>query len=98
MKNTRRRNAKATTKPQVPAQDMEVEEWWQRELALLPKKTQRLKAALMMYGTWNIWKARNRCIFDQKLATPTKVLQEIKVEVNCRKSACGGSVILSFHV
>ena len=65
-------------------------EWWQKELAQLPKKVRRLKAAMMIYGAWNIWKARNRFIFDHKLATPGEVLQEIKSEVNCRKSACGG--------
>ena len=78
--------------------DHELEEWWQRELVQLPKKTRRLKAAMMIYGAWGIWKARNQCIFEHKRTTPAEVLQEIKMEVNCRKLACGGPVLPSDNV
>lgn len=40
---------------QVPAPGLEVEGWWECGLAQLPKKTRRLKPAIMIYGAWNIW-------------------------------------------
>jgi len=79
----------------VPAQGIEVADWWERELAQLPKKARRLKAALMIYGAWNIWKARNRRIFEQRTMTPAEVVQGIKEETNCRKMACGSPELTS---
>jgi len=31
-----------------PAQGIQITEWWEKELAQLPKKTRKLKAALMI--------------------------------------------------
>jgi hypothetical protein len=83
---------------QLPGYGLEVMEWWEKGLAHLPKKTRRLKAALMIYCAWNIWKARNRKVFDNKSLTPAEVLQEIKAEVHCRTLACGRSELSSFNV
>jgi len=54
----------------------------------LPKKTRKLKAAMMMYCAWNLWKERNRCVFKQKTKNPAEVMHEIKLEVETRKLAC----------
>jgi len=62
----------------------------QEELAKLPKKIRKLKAAMMIYTSWNIWKERNRRVFNQQIGSPVMVLQEIKREINDRKLACGG--------
>jgi len=80
------------TQPLVRAPDdsLEIIDWWEKELAYLPAKKRRLKAALLMYCAWNIWKERNRRVFDQVQKTPAEVMQEIKAEVNTRKLACGG--------
>lgn len=83
---------------QVPDQGGEIMDWWQKELAHLPRKTRRLKAAMLMYGAWNIWKARNGLFFYQKITTPREVLQEIKAEVATRKMACGKPELSDFHV
>jgi hypothetical protein len=83
---------------QMPAQGVKVLDWWQKELAQLPKNTRRLKAAMMIYAAWSIWKARNRCVFDHKLLTPTEVMQEIKVEAMCMKVACGAPELSSFNI
>ena len=81
-----------------PALGLEVKTWWEKELANLPKKNRRLKAAVMIYGAWNIWKARNKKIFEQKTLTPGEVLQEIKSEMLCRSVACGRPELSSFNV
>ncbi|PVH37097.1 hypothetical protein PAHAL_6G245400 [Panicum hallii] len=73
-----------------PQGGFEIIDWCQKELAQLPKKTRRTKAAFMMYGAWNIWKERNLRIFENKQGTPADVLHEIKMEVEARRLACGG--------
>jgi hypothetical protein len=74
----------------LPENGIEIVDWWQKELVQLPKKTRRLKAAMMMYCAWNLWKERNRRVFGQKVKNPAEVMQEIKLKVDTRKLACGG--------
>jgi hypothetical protein len=35
----------------------------------------------MIYTAWNIWKERNRRVFERKTATPKRILQLIKDEL-----------------
>ena len=79
---------------QVPANESDVLDWWHKPLAGLPKKLRRLKAAIMMYTSSNIWKARNRRVFDQLKLNVVQVFQEIKSEMFVRKMACGAPEIL----
>ena len=74
----------------TPQPGLQILDWWERELAKLPKKIRKLKAAMMIYTSWNIWKERNRRVFNQQIGSPVMVLQEIKREINDRKLACGG--------
>jgi hypothetical protein len=60
------------------------------ELAKLPKKTLKLKASMMIYSAWNIFKERNRRVFNQQAGSPIEVVRKIKGETNDRKLACGG--------
>jgi hypothetical protein len=46
----------------------------------------------MMYMAWNIWKERNRRIFDAKSTTSRRVLQLIQNEIVMRASACESAV------
>ena len=80
-----------------PAQLAELHDWWPKELTQLPKKTRRLKAAMMIYTAWNIWKARNRCVFENKLMSPADVMHEIKQEANYRNLAWGAPELSSFN-
>jgi hypothetical protein len=49
---------------------MRILDWWERELAKLPNKIRKLKAAMMIYTAWNIWKERNRRVFNQQVGSP----------------------------
>jgi hypothetical protein len=83
---------------QAPGQGLEVMNWWEKGLANLPKKKCRLKAALMIYCAWNIWKARNKRVFDNKILSPVEVFQESKAEAHCRTLACGRPELSLFNV
>ena len=75
---------------QSPQNGIQILDWWEKELAHLPKKIRKIKAATMMYCAWNLWKERNRRVFEQKIKSPAEVIQEIKHEVHTRKLACLG--------
>ena len=47
---------------------------------------------------WNIWKARNRRVFDNKILSPLDVFQEIKAEMHCKTSAYGKPELSLFNV
>jgi hypothetical protein len=79
---------------QVPA-DLEegIEDGWKRSLKFLPQVEKRSVVSIQMYTAWNLWKERNRRIFEQKLLQPLQVFQLIKEEVNLRRVACGAPVV-----
>jgi hypothetical protein len=45
-----------------------------------------------MHMAWNIWKERNRRVFEQFTARPTRILALIKEEVSLRITACAEAV------
>jgi len=75
---------------QVPAdQDEGVEAWWNRSMEHLNQAQKRSVAAILSYTTWNIWKERNRRVFQHKSLQPHQVVLLIKEEINLRRVACG---------
>lgn len=65
----------------APVVGMELEVWWNLSTRGLPKECKRQVVSLLMYTTWNIWKERNRCIFDGKSSSAKQVLNLIKEEI-----------------
>nr|TKV99375.1 hypothetical protein SEVIR_8G038900v2 [Setaria viridis] len=66
-----------------------IQEWWSITLAPLNAKQRRSVATILMYATWNIWKERNRRIFDNKTLWPDQVFRLIQNDILIRRRACG---------
>ena len=73
-----------------------IEDWWFQSLQNMPKDQRRTKAAVIMYTVWNLWKERNRRIFEAKEVQPLTVLQLVKEKANLRFRACGAPVVSQF--
>ena len=60
---------------QVPTnQDEGVEAWWNRSMEHLNQAQKHSVAAILSYTTWNIWKERNRRVFQHKSLQPHQVV------------------------
>jgi hypothetical protein len=57
-----------------PSPDICIEDWWRTSLTGLPEVQRRAKAAMLIYTTWNMWKERNRRIFEERNRCPVEVL------------------------
>lgn len=81
-----------------PQQGLQIMDWWE-ELVHLSKETRKIKAALLIYTAWNIWKEGNRRVFEQKVGSSLQIMMDIKNEINERKMACGKPELpFSFNV
>jgi hypothetical protein len=69
-----------------------LEDWWNSSTNSLPKDRRARVSAIIIYTTWNLWKERNRRVFNNKSSTPSHVLALIKEEVQLRRLACAGGV------
>jgi hypothetical protein len=74
---------------QVPSRTIRLEGWWNAAVSNKPKDEARLTAALVIYTAWNLWKERNRRVFEGVSESPTRLLARIKEEVQVRRLACG---------
>jgi len=70
-----------------PERGVELELWWTSSLQPIPKVQRRHVAALLMYTTWNIWKERNRRVFEGKTMTAPLVFNCILEEIGLRQAA-----------
>nr|TKV97308.1 hypothetical protein SEVIR_9G485500v2 [Setaria viridis] len=68
----------------VPNDDGEVERWWTRSLEPLNRRQGRSMAAYKILTAWNIWKERNRRVFEGKSQRPIQVFDMIQHEVKMR--------------
>jgi len=69
---------------------VELELWWTSSLQPIPKVQRRHVAALLMYTTWNIWKERNRRVFEGKTMTAPLVFNCILEEIGLWEAALRG--------
>ena len=75
---------------------MELELWWTSSLQPIPKDQRRHVAALLMYTTWNIWKERNKRVFEGKTMTTPLVFNCILEEIGLRQAALRVSSVALF--
>lgn len=66
------------------------EEWWNNNNNMMdiPADQKCIKAAVILYMIWSIWKERKRGISEQKQSYKTHVLLLIK-EMSLQNMACG---------
>ncbi|GJN13888.1 hypothetical protein PR202_gb00643 [Eleusine coracana subsp. coracana] len=50
--------------------DLDIKTWRNKTLAGVPKDEKRKRASIMIYTSWELWKERNRRIFQQQAAQP----------------------------
>nr|TKW29634.1 hypothetical protein SEVIR_3G408950v2 [Setaria viridis] len=77
----------------VPTADSNLQEWWANSITMVPKAKKRTVAAMLIYTTWNLWKERNRRIFEGVRCSLLQVFSLIKEEVALRQRACGAPMI-----
>jgi hypothetical protein len=73
----------------MPALNVSLEKWWNGSVRGRTKLQKRQIAALQMYMVWNLWKERNRRIFQGVFMAAPAVLHLIKQELKFRVSALG---------
>jgi hypothetical protein len=74
---------------QAPNPGSTLEEWWNTSMQGQSKEMGRQVAALLIYISLNLWKERNRRIFEGVTASPVRVLNLIKEEMKLRMVATG---------
>jgi hypothetical protein len=73
---------------QVPWRQVSLMHWWNSGLDSASSATKNRHATVRIYTTWNIWKERNRRVFDSIASTPHRVLQLVKDEMATGFTAC----------
>jgi hypothetical protein len=84
-----------------PITKLGIEDRWRSSLGALPIQLRRVKAAVLIYTLWNVWKKGNRRTFEAKEVSPLQVyrfffffLSSMQVyrfiheEMDLRKQAC----------
>ena len=61
--------------------------WWQQASLLTPKGDRKNFNGLVIYIVWNIWKERNRRIFQQVELTSLELASKIREDINSREQA-----------
>ena len=71
----------------------DIQDWWNQTLQPLKGKEKRSAAAVLMYATWNVWKERDRRIFESKALRADQVSELIKQDILLRRRACATPLI-----
>jgi len=65
----------------------DIRSWWEEVARKVPRSERRRLNGAVIYTFWNIWKERNRRIFDNKIETVPQVAARIKEDIEQRKRA-----------
>lgn len=66
----------------APSGDDQLPEWWLRARSRVPPSLSRALDSLVLLITWNLWKERNRRVFDKKQKQVTALLEQIGEEAD----------------
>jgi len=72
---------------QQNANPTHIKSWWEDVAAKAPRAERRRLNGVAIYTFWNIWKERNRRIFDNRSETVPQVAARIKEDIEQRKRA-----------
>jgi hypothetical protein len=73
----------------TPPAGADLQLWWNSTMHATPKELKRGLAAALIYTAWNLWKERNKRVFDHISSTPQRVFSLIKEDFKLRVLACG---------
>jgi len=68
-------------------QPTDIRSWWEEVTTKVPRSERRRLNGALIYTFWNVWKERNRRIFDNKIQTVLQVASKIKDDIEQRKRA-----------
>jgi ABC-type histidine transport system ATPase subunit len=64
---------------------MHIDDWWDKAAQKVAKPMKRQFNGLVIYTIWNIWKERNRRIFNNTLESPMQVASKVREDIMQRK-------------
>nr|TKW05842.1 hypothetical protein SEVIR_7G202600v2 [Setaria viridis] len=82
----------ATDRVVLPMPNASIQDWWSSSLTAIAKEKRRKEAGILIYTAWNLWKERNRRVFEGNRSNPWQVFYLIKEEIRKRHMACGARV------
>jgi hypothetical protein len=73
---------------QLPQQEPQcLANWWEDVASMIPKQERRTFNGALIYIVWNIWKERNRRIFENEHQTAEQVAYLAKEDIVQRRRA-----------
>ena len=72
---------------QLPQQDPQCLAWWEEVASKVPKQERRTFNGVLIYVVWNLWKERNRRIFENEHKTSEQVAYLAKEDIVQRRRA-----------